>query len=99
TPRAGEARSIADQATDGDEFAREVDGWNGMACRQSHEMFASVVEHRIGADDEPAGVLLDQRRESRVDLGFVVGLQYMELHPLHAGRLLHVWDHGLGASI
>jgi len=44
-------------------------------------------------------VLLHKRRESGVDLGFAVGLQDKDLHPFHARRLLHVWDHGLGDSI
>jgi hypothetical protein len=44
-------------------------------------MLASVVEHRIGSDDEPAGMLLVQHRESGVDLGFVVGLQTWSCTP------------------
>src|SRR5215831_19039521 len=72
TPGAGEARSIANQASGSDEFPRKVDRWYRVASSQRNELFAAVVEHRIRADDEPAGVLLDQRRESGVDLRFGV---------------------------
>src|SRR5438270_5191237 len=70
TPSARSAGCVADQASGSDEFPRKIDGGNRIANRQRNELFAAVVEHRIRADDEPAGVLLDQRRESGVDLRF-----------------------------
>ena len=85
-----EARSIADQAAGRGEFAPLIDRRNGMACRQRHELLAPAVEERIGADDERAGMQLDEGREGGVDLAFGAGLQDMELQPLRARRLLHV---------
>ncbi len=70
-----------------------------MACRQRHELLAPAVEERIGADDERAGMQLDEGGESGVDLAFGAGLQDMELHPLRARRFLHVSHDALGSRI
>ena len=51
-----------------------------MACRQRHELLAPAVEKRIGADDERAGMQLDEGREGGVDLAFGAGLQDGEPH-------------------
>jgi hypothetical protein len=45
-----------------------------MACRQRHQLLALAEEERIGADDERAGMQLDEGRESGVDLAFAAGL-------------------------
>ena len=70
-----------------------------MACRQRHELLAPAVEERIGADDERAGMQLDEGGEGGVDLAFGAGLQDRELHPLRARRFLHVSDDALGIRI
>jgi hypothetical protein len=41
----------------------------------------------------------DEGGEGGVDLIFGDGLQDRDLHPLGAGRFLHVSDHGLGIRI
>ena len=70
-----------------------------MARRQRHELLAPAVEERIGADEERAGLQLDEGGEGGVDLAFGAGLQDMELHPLRARRFLHVSHHALGTRI
>ena len=96
---AGEARSIADQAAGRDEFAPLVDRRNGMACCQRHKLLAPADEERVAADDERAGLQLDEGGEGGVDLAFGASLQDLELHPLRARRFLHVSDHALGNRI
>ena len=66
-----------------------------MARRQRHELLAPIVEERIVADDQRAGMQLDEGREGGVDLAFGAGLQDRELHTLRARRFLHVSDHAL----
>ena len=70
-----------------------------MACRQRHELLVPAVEERLGADEERAGLQLDDGREGGVDLAFGAGFQDMELQPLRAHRFLHVLDHALGIRI
>ena len=70
-----------------------------MARGQRHELLAPADEERIGADDERAGLQLDEGCESGVDLAFGAGLQDRELHPLRARRFLHVSDDALGIRI
>ena len=70
-----------------------------MACRQGHELLATAVEEWVGADDERAGLQLDESGEGGVDLAFGAGLQDMELHPFRARRFLHVSYHALGIRI
>src|SRR5580704_8417721 len=63
----GEARSVTDQAAGSGVLAPLIDRRNGMARCQRHELLAPAVEERIGADDEAAGVQLDESHEGRVD--------------------------------
>src|SRR5262249_17719241 len=51
----GYARSIAHQTTGLDEFAQFVDRRNGVVGRKRHELFASTVEERVGADQQGVG--------------------------------------------
>src|SRR6266567_3661631 len=80
-PKARLARPIADQAAELGERAPLVARRNGKPCRQRDELFAPAVEERIGADEERAGLQLEERAEGRVDLAFRAGLQDNELHP------------------
>ena len=91
--------SVADQATGRGELAPLIDRRYGMACRQRDELLAPTVEEWVGADDQRAGLKLDERGEGGVDLALGAGLQDRELHPLRARRFLHVSDHGLGIRI
>ena len=70
-----------------------------MARCQRHELLAPAGEERIGADDERAGLQLDEGGEGGVDLAFGAGLQDRELHPLRARRFLHVSNDALGIRI
>ena len=70
-----------------------------MACRQRHQLFAPAVEERVAADDERAGMQLDEDHEGGVDLAFGAGLQDMELHPLGARHPLHVFNGAPGIRI
>jgi hypothetical protein len=50
---------------------------------------------RIFPNEKRAGMMLHERCEGGIDLGFGSGLQDMELHPLHTRRFLHVSHHAL----
>ena len=50
-----------------------------MPRRQRNELLAMAVKELIGADEERAGMQLDEGCESGVDLAFAVGLQDWEL--------------------
>ena len=65
---AGKAGSIADQAACQGGFTPFVDGRNGMVCRQCDELGAAAVEEWIAANDERAGVQLDEGVEGGADL-------------------------------
>src|SRR6266478_975364 len=69
-----EARSVADQAAGSRKFTRLIDRRKAMARRQLDELAASAEEERIGADDERAGLQLDEGCESGIDLAFGAGL-------------------------
>ena len=73
-PRAGKARSVADQAAGRGELTILIDRRDDMACRQRHELLAATVEKWVGSDNERAGVEFDERGESGVDLAFGAGL-------------------------
>ncbi len=66
-----------------------------MVCRQRDELLASAGEERIGADEQRAGMKLDQGRKSGFDLTLSAGLKDMELDSLRASRLLHISNHPL----
>src|SRR3954447_8601573 len=63
-----EARSITDQPAGSGELAPLIDRRKAIACCQRHKLLAATGEERIGALDERAGRLLDESRESGVDL-------------------------------
>src|SRR6202023_505234 len=90
---------IADQAAGLSEFTPLVDCRNAMTCRQRHELLALAAEERVAADDERAGMQLDECCEGGVDLAFATGLQDMEPHPLRARRFLHVSADARGIRI
>jgi hypothetical protein len=69
-PKARLARPIADQAAEFGELAPLVDRRNGKPCRQRDELFAPAVEEWIGADEERAGLQLDEGGEGGVDSRF-----------------------------
>ena len=79
-----EVQSIADQAASFDELARLVDRRNAAGCRQRRELLAPVGKEWVAADDERAGMQLDEGCEGGVDLAFGAGGQDMELYPLCA---------------
>jgi hypothetical protein len=70
-----------------------------MARRQRHELVAPAGQERVGADDEPAGMELDEDCEGGVHLAFGASPQDMELEPLVARRFPHVSDYALGIRI
>jgi hypothetical protein len=90
-----EAGSIGDQAAGRSVLTPRTDRRYGMARRQRHDLLAPDDEERIGVNDEPAGFQLDEGGEGAVDLGFGVGFQDRELHPLGVRRFLYVSDRGL----
>src|SRR5215831_10648359 len=91
-----EARPIADQAAGTGELAPRIYRWNCMARCQRHELLTPAREERIGTDDERTGLLLNEGRESGVDLAGAAGLEDSEPHPLGARRLLRGCNVGLG---
>jgi hypothetical protein len=70
-----------------------------MACRQHHQLFASAVEERIGADDERAGIQLDEGGEDAFEFVLGAGLQDMELYPFRLRRHLNLAYVALGIRI
>src|SRR4051794_17471418 len=46
------ARAIADQAAGRGVFTDPIDRWNGVVCRQRHDLLAPAVEERFSGDDE-----------------------------------------------
>src|SRR3954447_15481388 len=84
--RAAEARSIADQAAESGEVAKIIDRRNRMACRQRYQLVAPGGEVRVGVNDGGAGVQLDERSESGVELALTARLQNREVHTLCARR-------------
>src|ERR1700730_7842357 len=98
-PIAGVARSIADQAASRDRLTPLIDRRNGMMRRQRQELVEPVGEERVTADDEPTGMLWDERRESGVTLAFGAAHQDRELYPLRARRFLHVSNDALGNRV
>src|SRR5260370_37479240 len=72
------------------EIPPRIDCRNGMVCRQRDELLASAGEERIGADEQRAGMKLDQGRKSGFDLTLSAGLKDMELDSLRARRLLRI---------
>src|SRR5260370_38672468 len=87
-PRAGKARSIADQAAGRAEFTRSIDRRNGMACRQRHELLAPAEEEGVAADGERADTQLDKGGEGGLEIALGAGLQNSEVHPLRTRRFL-----------
>ena len=65
---AGDARSIANQAAGRSEFTPKVDRRDRMARRQRHELVAPAGEKRVRADDERAGMELDEACEGGITL-------------------------------
>jgi hypothetical protein len=63
---------------------------NGIACRQRHKLLAPAIEVRIGADEESAGMSLDEEVKGGLKIALGAGFHDIELNPLHARRILHV---------
>src|SRR6516162_4184807 len=81
-----DARSIGDQATGRGELALHVDRRNRITSRERNKLLAPSEER----DDNPAGILLNERRERAVDLGFGARPQDMEPQALRLRRVLHL---------
>src|SRR5204863_4648478 len=62
----GIAAAVADEPASLGELAEFIDRWHPISCRQRYDLIAPADEERIGADDECAGALLDQRCEGRI---------------------------------
>jgi hypothetical protein len=70
-----------------------------MARYQSKELLAPAEEDCVGADDECAGIQLDEGGEGGVDLALAAGLQDSELHSLGARHFLQVSHEALGSRV
>ena len=62
-------------------------------------VFQPIYEVACGMDEERAGMQLDERGESGVNLVFDAGLENYKLYPLRLRRFLHVSDAALGIRI
>ena len=67
-----------------------------MARRQRHELVAPNEKECIGADEESAGLPLNESCEGGVDLVFGGDVQNNDLYSLRTCRFLHLADNALG---
>src|SRR5262249_50431029 len=95
----GKARSIADEAPGYGELAVLVEGRNRMARCQSHELCAPFIEQFAGTDQKRVCSKLQQLHERSIDLGFVAGIQDVNLYPNRACRFVHLSGLAVGSGI
>jgi hypothetical protein len=65
---ASRERTGNDQAACNSKFAKLVDGWNSIFCRERDDSVASRVEIWVRSDKHCPDPVLDKRRESSVQL-------------------------------
>src|SRR4029453_2356491 len=81
--------AIAHQASSHDAFAKVINGGNGMARRQGHELLAAANEERIDANMQRSGALLHEGRKGHIDRRWAVCLQNKKLSPNTLRGRLH----------
>src|SRR5262249_15558088 len=87
-----QAGSVANQAAAGDEFAREVNRGNCMACRKYDELICSGEEEWIARDEKRVDLLLGDGGERRVDFVAGASVQDMDRALKCLSRLLHIFQ-------
>src|SRR4029077_17501448 len=90
--------SVTHQTASRYKLAKLVDRGHRAADRQRGQLFAPTIEQCIGADHEPPGSKLDQRREVHTEILVAAGMTNVELNPQCVGRCLEISRQSLGKN-
>src|SRR5215813_2278999 len=74
-----QARSVTDEPARHYELTNRVHGRNRVACRKFNETLDPIVEKKITADEQRAGLRLGQAHEGGVDFAVGACFQYLNL--------------------
>ena len=77
----GEAGPVAQQAADLHKLAQRIVRGNRMACRQRHDLVTPAREQGVADDQQPASILLNERRECCIDVARGGALRTTVGHP------------------